>query len=91
MNSKIEKLVIGGIEIPVNQADDAIFEVAETADTIERAEVFDYVSSTSSSYTMPAEGMPSKPLNAGAIRLVNSVLVARVPESAIKRDANGDF
>jgi hypothetical protein len=34
----------------------------------------------------PAEGSPSRPLSAAAIRIVNSVLTARVPESAIERD-----
>ncbi len=91
MNSKIEKLVIGGIEIPLSPVEDAVFTVSETIDAIERAETFDYVVSTSSSYISPVEGMPSKPLSAGAIRLVNSVLDARVPESAIRRDTNGDF
>ena len=91
MNAKIEKLVIGGIEVPVNPAEDAIFAVSETVDAIARADTFDYVVSTSSSYLSPAEGLPSKPLSAGAIRLVNSVLDARVPESSIRRDINGDF
>ncbi len=91
MKSKIEKLVIGGIEIPVNSAEDNVFVVSEAIDAVERADTYDYVISTSSSYTSPVEGLPSKPLSAGAIRLVNSVVGACVPESAIKRDMNGDF
>jgi Serine dehydrogenase proteinase len=34
----------------------------------------------------PTEDAPSRPLSAGAIRVVDSVLRARVPESAIRRD-----
>lgn len=34
----------------------------------------------------PTSDAPSRPLSAGAIRVVNSVLRARVPESAIRRD-----
>jgi hypothetical protein len=53
----------------------------------------------SMSYTVPPspevtdnqpEGAPSRPLSTGAIRVVNSVLGARVPESAIERDSDGD-
>jgi hypothetical protein len=32
------------------------------------------------------EGAPSQPLSPGAVRVVNSVLNARVPDSAIERD-----
>jgi hypothetical protein len=32
------------------------------------------------------EGVPSQPLSTGAIRVVDSVLQARVPESAIRRE-----
>jgi len=51
---------------------------------------------SSMSYTVtPAaenqpEGAPSQPLSTAAIRVVNSVLNARVPESAIERDTDGD-
>lgn len=93
MNAKIEKFVIvSGIEIPVDvPAEEEIFRVSECVDAVERAESFDYVLGTSSSYVAPAEATPSAPLSAGAIRVVNSVLSARVPESAIRRDPSGDF
>jgi hypothetical protein len=91
MNAKIEKLVIGGIEVPVNALEDVVFGAADMVDAIERVDTFDYVVSTSSSYISPMEGVPSKPLSAGAIRVLNSVLDARVPESAIRRDINGDY
>lgn len=45
-----------------------------------------------SSYTMPSENTsPSHPLNEGAVRVGNSLLSARVPESAILRDKAEDF
>ena len=92
MNAKIEKVVfVSGIEIPIDQAEEEIFRISESVDAVERAESFDYVLGTSSSYLAPAEATPSAPLSAGAIRVVNSVLSARVPESAIRRDPNGDF
>lgn len=48
----------------------------------------------SMSYTVSdkhAEGAPSQPLSAGAVRVVNSVLDARVSEAAIRRDRSEDF
>jgi len=36
-------------------------------------------------------GAPSQPLNEGAVRAMNSVIHARVPESAILRGTDGDF
>lgn len=47
----------------------------------------------SMSYTVgdKSEGVPSQPLSAGAVRVVNSVLNARVSESAIRRDRNEDI
>jgi len=56
----------------------------------------DTMTYSSTSYTVtPAEGSqpeggPSQPLSSAAIRVVNSVLGARVPESAIERDSDGD-
>ena len=92
MNMKIEKVVfVSGIEIPVDQAGEEIFTISECVDAVERAEPYDYVLGTSSSYIAPAEATPSAPLSAGAIRVVNSLLSARVPESAIRRDPSGDF
>lgn len=49
---------------------------------------------SSMSYTVgnkQPEGLPSQPLSAGSIRVINSVLGARVPEEAILRDTNGDI
>jgi hypothetical protein len=44
------------------------------------------------SYTAPSENTaPSTPLNEGAVRVGNSLLNARVPESAILRDETEDF
>ena len=34
---------------------------------------------------------PSQPLSAGAVRVVNSVLDARVNEAAVRRDRSEDF
>jgi hypothetical protein len=34
---------------------------------------------------------PSKPLSAGAIRVVNSVLRAKVSEASFRRDVNGEI
>jgi hypothetical protein len=43
-------------------------------------------------YTASEEGIgPSAPLSDGAIRLVNSILAAAIPERAILRDPNEDF
>lgn len=43
-------------------------------------------------YTASDEGLgPSFPLSDGAVRVVNSVLVAAIPERAILRDPNEDF
>jgi len=44
------------------------------------------------SYTVPSENAaPSHPLSEGAVRVGNSLLSARVPESAILRDKSEDF
>jgi len=44
------------------------------------------------SYTVPTEGTaPSRPLNEGAVRVGNSLLNARVPESKILRDRPEDI
>jgi hypothetical protein len=44
------------------------------------------------SYTLPSENTaPSHPLNEDAVRVGNSLLSARVPESAILRDRAEDF
>jgi len=44
------------------------------------------------SYTVPSENTsPSQPLTEGAVRVGNSLLNARVPESAILRDRSEDF
>ncbi len=44
------------------------------------------------SFTMPSENTaPSHPLNEGAVRVGNSLLSARVPESAILRDKAEDI
>jgi len=48
----------------------------------------------SMSYTVSdkqADATPSQPLSAGAVRVVNSVLSAKVSESAIRRDGSEDF
>jgi hypothetical protein len=43
------------------------------------------------SFTMPSDNpAPSHPLNEGAVRVGNSLLSARVPESAILRDRAED-
>lgn len=48
---------------------------------------------SSNSYTVAAVGseQPSRPLSAATIRVVNSVLRARVRESAIMRETDGDM
>jgi len=44
------------------------------------------------SYTVPSENTaPSPPLSEGAVQVGNSLLNARVPESAILRDEAEDF
>jgi hypothetical protein len=44
------------------------------------------------SFTVPSENTaPSHPLNEGAVRVGNSLLSARVPESAILRDKAEEF
>jgi hypothetical protein len=44
------------------------------------------------SYTLPSENTePSRPLSEGAVRVGNSLLSARVPESAILRAGPEDF
>lgn len=44
------------------------------------------------SYTVPSENQtPSRPLDEGAVRVGNSLISARVPESAILRDRTEDF
>jgi hypothetical protein len=44
------------------------------------------------SFTMPSENtQPSRPLNEDAVRVGNSLLDARVPESAILRDRAEDI
>ena len=43
-------------------------------------------------YTVADEGPGiSAPLSDGAVRLVDSILAAVIPEKAIRRDANEDF
>lgn len=44
------------------------------------------------SYTVPMDSAaPSRPLSEGAVRVGNSLLTARVPESAILRDTAEDI
>jgi hypothetical protein len=44
------------------------------------------------SFTMPSDNtQPSRPLNEDAVRVGNSLLNARVPESAILRDRTEDI
>jgi hypothetical protein len=44
------------------------------------------------SYTVSSENtVPSRPLSENAVRIGNSLLDARVPESAILRDTSEDF
>jgi hypothetical protein len=44
------------------------------------------------SYTASSENTaPSRPLSEGAVKIGNSLLDARVPESAILRDTSEDF
>lgn len=47
----------------------------------------------SMSYTVSEKqaDAPSQPLSAGAVRVVNSVLDARVNEAAVRRDRGEDF
>jgi hypothetical protein len=44
------------------------------------------------SYTVPDDNLgPANPLSEAAVRVGNSLLHSRVPESAILRDGGGDF
>jgi len=91
MTATLKQIVIAGIEIPLDPAEERLVRVAEEVEAIERAEAFDLIVSTGSSYYAPRTGAPSSPLSPGVIRVMNSVLNSRVKESAILRDTNGDW
>jgi hypothetical protein len=64
----------------------AVFEFHSTFESVS------YTVGASAAVVLPfepanqVEALPSEPLSAGAIRVINSVLGARVPDSAFERD-----
>ena len=62
------------------------------ADPFRQLPTYGVTSYTVANVGVPTDmGAPSQPLSAGAIRVVNSVLTARVPESSILRDSDEDY
>jgi hypothetical protein len=91
MKAHILKIVIGGIEIPVDPNEDKILKVVEQIEAVERSENFACLVSTSCSQPGPPEGLPSRPLSPTAVKIMNSVIRSNVKESAILRDRGGDL
>ena len=62
------------------------------ADPFRQLPTYGVTSYTVANVGLPTDtGAPSQPLSAGAVRVVNSVLNARVPENSILRDNDEDF
>ncbi len=90
MTMTIKKLVFSGLEVTVDQNEEAIVRMAEQIEAIERSEYFDCAMTTVSSQS-PVDVEPSRPLNPSAITLMDSILRARPREETVRRDQGGDL
>jgi hypothetical protein len=77
------------IKLPLPSSESKTITIIGPANAPVAGELPDY---STASFTLPSENIaPSQPISEGAVRVGNSVLSARVPESAILRDESGDF
>lgn len=91
MTATIRKIVIAGMEVPLDLNEEIIVRAAEQIEAMESAENIDCVMSTTSSHSTGANWMPSRPLNPAGIKVMESVLRSNVRKLALPRDHDGDL